>query len=409
MDLEVSHVDEAAPDFWPIIGPIVTSPVLLKLRKGKGLVHEKGASFWHVARQNGRVVGFAVMRVRPVMEPFIRLDELHVDQVLRAGRIPRLLMEAQLGVAAQKWPGIPAKVFGDDYADIAEAVGFTRAVDAKGKNPVWTLAAEAVAAFRPATEAADPAVGEEPSGAPLPECAAAPPALRREAERLAGEIACLAMPERVQALNAVRWVIHTIASPFEAEPVDFVAWVPAAAVAANDYNPNRVASQEMDALTRSIERYGYTQPIVTAPDDRIATVVDGFHRHRVGKESPAVRERVRGHLPVTYVGQERQGRADRVEATIAHNRARGKHTVDGMAAVVQDLLRQNLTADEIGIRLGMTDEEVIRLMQITGIARMFAADTYGMAWGERGDSLLDPDGRAKEPAVTELGEVEGDG
>ena len=78
-------------------------------------------------------------------------------------------------------------------------------------------------------------------------------------------IASLPIHERISALNDIREQLHQL-SPFRDEPVDFVRWVPADDVHANDYNPNSVAPKEMELLRVSIMADGYTQPIVTNVD-----------------------------------------------------------------------------------------------------------------------------------------------
>ena len=126
--------------------------------------------------------------------------------------------------------------------------------------------------------------------------------------------------ERVAALNQIRLALHEV-SPFKHEPVDCVLWVENTTVFANDYNPNSVAPPEMKLLEHSIMEDGYTQPIVTWKRDELNEVVDGFHRHRVGKESPVVSERVHGYLPIVAINAEREDKGDRMAATIRHNRA----------------------------------------------------------------------------------------
>jgi hypothetical protein len=76
----------------------------------------------------------------------------------------------------------------------------------------------------------------------------------------------LPLHDKVEAINTIRAVLHQI-SPFHAEPVDFVKWVQADEVKANDYNPNSVASPEMALLETSILEDGYTQPIVVFAED----------------------------------------------------------------------------------------------------------------------------------------------
>ena len=194
--------------------------------------------------------------------------------------------------------------------------------------------------------------------------------------------------EVVDRLNTLRRGIHQL-SPFREEPVDLVEWVPAGQVIANDYNPNAVAPPEMELLELSITADGYTQPIVSLPNGDDREVVDGFHRHRVGKESPAVSERIMGYLPLVSIRADREGKADRIAATIRHNRARGKHQVLAMSDIVLELKRRNWSDDKIGRELGMDPDEVLRLAQITGMAEAFKDRDFSEAW----EPVLDVDDR----------------
>jgi len=157
-----------------------------------------------------------------------------------------------------------------------------------------------------------------------------------------------------------------------------VHWVPAEKVRANDYNPNTVAPPEMRLLRLSIEADGFTQPIVVwEAEDGCFEVVDGFHRHLVGKDMGLT------HLPVVVVNADRTDRGDRIAATIRHNRARGKHRVDAMSEIVQDLARRNWSDARIAKELGMEPDEVLRLKQITGLAELFADREFSEAWEVR--------------------------
>lgn len=183
----------------------------------------------------------------------------------------------------------------------------------------------------------------------------------------------------IQSLNSVRRILHEC-SPMKAEPVDFVQWVPASSVYANDYNPNSVAPPEMELLAHSILTDGYTQPIVTLPTEKGREVVDGFHRNRVGKENKEVAARVNYYLPVVSINASQAGLNDRIAATIRHNRARGKHSVDAMSDIVIELKRRNWSDARIGKELGMDPDEVLRLTQITGLAEVFAGQDFSEAW-----------------------------
>lgn len=196
-------------------------------------------------------------------------------------------------------------------------------------------------------------------------------------------------PDALMAtINELRMELHR-RSPMKAEPVDCVIWVPADDVSANDYNPNSVAPPEMKLLEHSIREDGYTQPIVVWHTDAHYEVVDGFHRNRVGKESKAVRKRVMGYLPVVVMNGERTDRGDRMAATIRHNRARGKHRVEGMSDIVVELKRRNWSDEKIGRELGMDPDEVLRLAQISGLAEMFADREFSEAWEAELSAVID--------------------
>lgn len=199
------------------------------------------------------------------------------------------------------------------------------------------------------------------------------------AQDLFAELALLDEGNQIETINALRLALHEH-SPMKEEPVDCVLWVKAEQVEGNTYNPNVVAPPEMKLLEISITEDGYTQPVVAFPENGGYTVVDGFHRHRVGRESKKVRSRVKGYLPITLIRPDREGRADRMASTIRHNRARGKHQVQAMSAIVQELVRRNWSDARIGRELGMEPDEVLRLKQISGLAEMFADRAFSEAW-----------------------------
>jgi len=184
---------------------------------------------------------------------------------------------------------------------------------------------------------------------------------------------------RVEIINELRALIHSY-SPFKSEPVDFVKWVTSDLVTANDYNPNSVAPPEMELLRTSINADGYTQPIVSNTEDGKIVVVDGFHRHRVGRECDDIRERVHGYLPVVQIRSEQVAREDRMASTVRHNRARGKHKVEAMSDMVIELKRRNWSDEKISKQLGMDPDEVLRLTQISGLKEMFADVDFSEAW-----------------------------
>ena len=208
---------------------------------------------------------------------------------------------------------------------------------------------------------------------------------------------------KIEFINKVREEIHHL-SPFKNEPVDFVKWIKNDDVVANDYNPNKVAPPEMELLEVSIMNDGYTQPIVTweNPEKSKVEVIDGFHRNRVGKESKVVRQRVQGYLPVVNIRTEQSSKNDRIASTIRHNRARGKHQVDAMSEIVIELKNRNWSNQRIAKQLGMDEEEVLRLCQVSGLEHLFSDDDFSKAW-ESSDTITEYEKISDEVLEDELG------
>lgn len=205
-------------------------------------------------------------------------------------------------------------------------------------------------------------------------------ALAEMVEVLSNTIASLPLDEKVEALNEAREALHSV-SPFKNEPIDFVRWIFTDSVHANDYNPNSVAPPEMALLEHSIDHDGFTQPVVGWQEsDDIYEVVDGFHRTTVAKRSDGVRERLLGYMPIVAIQSKNIDRNDRVASTIRHNRARGKHKVESMSDIVIELKKRNWSDTRIAKELGMDQDEVLRLCQITGLSEVFSDEQFSQSW-----------------------------
>ena len=166
-------------------------------------------------------------------------------------------------------------------------------------------------------------------------------------------------------------------------PVLNVKMVPIEKVIANDYNPNKVATPEMELLKHSIEEDGYTQPIVTYYDkenDKYI-VVDGFHRYRCAKEFFGLKE-----VPIVTIDKDLN---NRMASTIRHNRARGTHQIIDMSKIVLDLTKNGWSEEQISKHLGMELDEIIRLKQISGLKEAFADHVFSHSWEEFENNILD--------------------
>ncbi len=192
-----------------------------------------------------------------------------------------------------------------------------------------------------------------------------------EIEKLEGQA-------RLEAIENAREALHNL-SPVCGQPVDRIRWVPVDMVEPNDYNPNSVAKVELGLLYTSILHDGYTQPVVTIWDAEKEkyVIVDGFHRYFTCRNNQDIRDRNLGYLPVVVLDKPIN---DRMASTVRHNRARGKHSIDGMSNMVFQMLENGWSEAEICAELGMEAEEVLRLKHITGFSKLFEDVEYKKAW-----------------------------
>jgi len=191
--------------------------------------------------------------------------------------------------------------------------------------------------------------------------------------------------EQVSALNALREKLHDV-SPFN-EPVEHIKWVPQEDVEGNDYNPNEVATPEMELLHKSIKEDGYTQPIVTyETEPGHFEIVDGEHRSIVGKEYDDIRQRLHDHVPVTVIDKDEE---ERMGSTIRHNRARGTHQIRDMSDIVVELFDRGWDDDRIMEELGMERDEVLRLKQVSGLKKAFSDHEFSQSWTEYEEKHVD--------------------
>lgn len=146
----------------------------------------------------------------------------------------------------------------------------------------------------------------------------------------------------------------------------------------NDYNPNKVARPEMKLLQLSMVKDGVTMPVVAAKNDKGRyTIVDGFHRVQVIKYFSPLQTSTHGYVPTVELNKDV---AERIAATVRHNMARGSHQTGLSARLVGLLKKHNWPDIKIGDELGMDDDEVLRLKQLTGLAEAFEDKEFSQAW-----------------------------
>ena len=192
--------------------------------------------------------------------------------------------------------------------------------------------------------------------------------------------------EKIEAINDIISQLYEV-SPLK-QPISKIIWVDINKVHANDYNPNSVANKEMTLLYKSIFHDGYTQPIVTIRDDKNDryVIVDGFHRYSVARSKEDILSKNKGHVPIVVIDKDIN---DRMASTVRHNRARGKHSVDGMANMVFSMLENGWSDEDICNHLGMEAEELLRLKHVTGFSKLFKDIKYQKAWKTKRQILLE--------------------
>lgn len=163
----------------------------------------------------------------------------------------------------------------------------------------------------------------------------------------------------------------------DCQPVSNVRWLDRDLLDPNTYNPNFVAPPELKLLKTSVIEDGWTQPVVTLPEqDGRYVIVDGYHRWLVSADEE-VYKLTEGLVPTVQV------KLDPVHmqlSTIRHNRARGVHAVLRMAQIVRTILAEGISEKELMARLGMEREEIRRLDNRAGMPEQFGQGEFGKAW-----------------------------
>lgn len=160
------------------------------------------------------------------------------------------------------------------------------------------------------------------------------------------------------------------------DPINRIEWRSADDLQANDYNPNVVFSPELRLLEHSILTTGWVQPVLVGRD---GTIIDGFHRWMLSRESAALRARYCGRVPCVVMDVSREAA---MLMTVRMNRAKGSHVAVRMAEMVKELIdRHGLSREDIAKGIGATRDEVDLLYQ-DGVfkARKLAEYRYSKAW-----------------------------
>lgn len=129
---------------------------------------------------------------------------------------------------------------------------------------------------------------------------------------------------------------------------------------ANNYNPNSMPSFKLDMLKRSILDYGFCFPIVVYKNktDDTYTIIDGYHRF-IAMQQLKAQEISAIVLNLT----ENQIKT----ATLVFNKAKGLHSLELEAKVLQQLHDSGMSVSEICEALKISPESMYRYTNELGI------------------------------------------
>lgn len=158
-----------------------------------------------------------------------------------------------------------------------------------------------------------------------------------------------------------------------------VEMIPLDDIEANQYNPNKMAPPESNLLKTSMEKNGVTMPILVNRlkiSEKKYVVIDGFHRFQLLLNHPEL-QTLKGYVPAVVLNLPEE---KCMSASVRHNLARGSHQVELTADLIIQLREMGWTNNKICYELGMDQDEVLRLQQVTGLAAAFKDQDFSQSW-----------------------------
>ena len=147
---------------------------------------------------------------------------------------------------------------------------------------------------------------------------------------------------------------------FEEQPISNIEWKLAKDLNPNDYNPNRVLTDEFKLLALNIIRFVWIQPILINKNN---IIIDGFHRWKLCTDSEVLYKKYSGRVPCVVMDiSDREA----MLLTIRMNRAKGVHEASSMAKIAKKLIQDyGMTPATLRKELGMSAREVELLLSDT--------------------------------------------
>lgn len=162
-------------------------------------------------------------------------------------------------------------------------------------------------------------------------------------------------------------------------PACHVEMIPLEEIEANQYNPNKMAPPESNLLRTSLEKSGVTMPILVNRlnvREKKYVVIDGYHRYQLLLSHPELQV-LKGYIPAVVLNLPEE---KCMSTSVRHNLARGSHQVELTADLIIQLREMGWTNNKICYELGMDQDEVLRLQQVTGLAAAFKDQDFSLSW-----------------------------
>lgn len=172
-------------------------------------------------------------------------------------------------------------------------------------------------------------------------------------------------------------------TPFSHEhPCSSVYWVHPGQITLFPGDNGFLDEKRTELLQRSLLSDGMIAPLLVTPPDEAGQLflLDGYRRYQLFQQSRPLQVRLQGLLPVCEARMTSAQPVNACALRIRLNRARGVQTVEQLMEKVRFLSEKGWSQGRIGQELGMEEDEVLRLLQLSGLRHLFADHEFSQAW-----------------------------
>lgn len=156
-----------------------------------------------------------------------------------------------------------------------------------------------------------------------------------------------------------------------------MTWVPGSSLAQPKWRTTYVLKPDLDVLARSLEDYGWLQPLIVQASTNI--IIDGNYRWEVASGLSKLTRATSAMVPVIFVD------CDEVEAMLLHarlNRGRGSVVARKLSRIVQGALRSKKYGEpDIKRMLAMSNDEMDLMVDGSLLKdKKISEHKYSAAW-----------------------------